>query len=456
VLALAAVLAAVLAGCLLAFRFGGFTSLAPRWAGALLIFGGGTAAGIGMTSCIFVLCRIAAPGLPFLPLVVEGGVLAWLIFGVARHWAERGKPVAVQGFPWSWLLGIAAAGALALGTMGMVRAWETNPQGNWDAWSIWNLRAKYLAAPGELPNRAWSAQLTGTHPEYPLLLSGFVARCWAYAHDTPDVVPITTSYLFFLALIALAMGALAALRGGSLGLLCGLVLVGTPSLLHEVPAQYADIPLACFYAGTLLFLLLDKPVAAGVFAAFTAWTKDEGFLFLVVLFAVLAIWRRARLLPAAAGALPVVILALVFKLAMAGGHSLVSADVPGMGARLGTVSRYGTILGAFWSEFWSMRSGWYHPILPLLALAVSLRFKRQFRAQALFAGAVAGLTLSGYFAVYTITPNDLTWQLQTSLNRIFVQIWPLLVLAAFLALTPPEDLAIARPEPARARRKGKT
>jgi hypothetical protein len=37
------------------------------------------------------------------------------------------------------------------------------------------------------------------------------------------------------------------------------------------------------------------------------------------------------------------------------------------------------------------------------------------------------LMLAGYFAVYVITPNDLSWHLATSLDRLFVQIWPLSV-----------------------------
>ena len=58
----------------------------------------------------------------------------------------------------------------------MSGAWENNPQGNWDAWSIWNLRARFLAAGGIVAHRAWSPLLSSTHPEYPLLTSAFVAR----------------------------------------------------------------------------------------------------------------------------------------------------------------------------------------------------------------------------------------------------------------------------------------
>src|SRR5437660_1023992 len=144
--------------------------------------------------------------------------------------------------------------------------WAANPFGNWDAWSIWNLHARFLAAGGEFASRAWSS-MPEAHPEYPLLVSAFVARCWAFGNTTSIAVPIATSYLFLLALVAMATGGMALLRSQSLGLLLGLGLLGTPTLLHEVPSQYADIPLACYLAGALVFLLLNRPILAGVLAS---------------------------------------------------------------------------------------------------------------------------------------------------------------------------------------------
>jgi hypothetical protein len=72
-----------------------------------------------------------------------------------------------------------------------------------------------------------------------------VARCWTDAGSITDAAPIATSFLFLTALVAILTGGLAAWRSRTLGLLCGLALLGSPHFLHEVPAQYADIPLAC-------------------------------------------------------------------------------------------------------------------------------------------------------------------------------------------------------------------
>ena len=89
-------------------------------------------------------------------------------------------------------------------------------------------------------------------------------------------------------------------------------------------------------------------------------------------------------------------------------------------------------------------------------LAIALRFERERRREAIFCSVIFAALLAGYFGVYILTRNDLAWQLQTSLGRLFVQVWPLFVLAALLALRAPEAAAIVtvRPQP-KVRRKTK-
>jgi len=437
VIALAWALFAVALGCAIVYRFGGLMAFTPRWAAALLIFGAGTCAGIGISSCLFFLCRLALPGAPRLSLFVEGAILLYVAYEI---WRKRDAPADAKPaapVPFTLLLTLAMLVALAVATGAMADAWETNPQGNWDAWSIWNLRARFLAAEGTLPQRAWSPALSWTHPEYPLLLPAFVARCFTYAGSRAAAAPIAASYVFFIALIAVLTSGLAAWRSRTLGLLAGLALLGSPHVLHEVPAQYADIPLACYFAAAIVFALLDRPLLAGLFASLAAWTKDEGLLFLVVFLVAIAILRGSQFWRSAAAAMPVSILALVFKFALA----------PRLSTAFGGVdpARIGHVLAALVHEFIGMSMGWYHPILPLIALAVALRFDRPRRQDLLFAAAIPIAMLAGYVCVEVMTPNDLSWQLQTSLSRLLVQIWPALLLFTFASLRTPESTALAEP-----------
>jgi hypothetical protein len=433
---------AVLLGCLLVYRFGDWSDLQPRWAGGLLVFGVGTSIGIGLTSVLFFLARLALPAVSGVSLWIEVALLSWAGYEAFRKGRPTIDKMASPAFPLNLFLMAALILALAVVTNAMSGAWDTNPFGNWDAWSIWNLHARFLAAGGEFASRAWSA-MPEAHPEYPLLVSSFVARCWAFGHTTSTGVPIATSYLFLLALVAMATGGMALLRSPSLGLLLGLGLLGTPTVLHEVPSQYADIPLACYLAGALVLMLLDRPILAGVLASMAAWTKDEGLAFLAVLFLATIILRRRHAVKLVAGALPIGILVLVFKTVLVrGAPSILGRSESGLLQKIGDVGRYGKVMAAFASEFAGMASGWYHPILPVIALALLLRFDRGHRRNLLFCGGVFLALLLADFAVYIITPYDLAWHLQTSLGRLFAQLWPCLLLAVFTGLRTPESMAL--------------
>lgn len=426
------ILVSLALGWLLVRRFAGL----DNW---LLVFGAGTAVGIGITSCLY-----------FVPWFIRAAACAALGYDCWRRRPRRPAQKAPR-FAYTLILAAALLVAVLLVTLAMSAAWEANPQGNWDAWAVWNLRAKFLAAPG-VAARAWSPMLNATHPEYPLLLSGFVAACWRDAGTASDLAPIATSYLFFLALLAIVTGAIGVLRGPVSGLLAGLCLLGIPALLTEVPAQYADVPLACYMAGALLFVLLDRPVLAGAMAGMAAWTKDEGLLFLAVAAIAVALARRRTLLRFALGAAPAAAIALIFKFAVAHGtHSVVAVQQSSMGSRLADASRYAATASAMAREILHWNIGWYHPLLPVAVLAAALRFDRRQARPALFSAAVAAALLAGYFGVYVITPNDLQWQLQTSLTRLLVQASPLVLISVFIGLRAPEPAltveAKSKPEP---------
>jgi hypothetical protein len=446
-LALLWLLVAAAIGSMFAYRFGGLRSLTPRWASALLIFGSGTAIGAGITSIVFFLCRLLLPGLPVLPMLIEIALAAGLGFEIYRTRSQAEITGPAKSGVWNAPLALLLIVVLGIGAVAMTSFWEANPQGNWDAWAIWNLRARFLASGGNLPVRAWSPLLSG-HPEYPLLVPGFVARCWSYSGSTSPIAPAATGYVLFLALVAIGTGGIAALEGGSLGLLFGLALASSPFLLHEVPAQYSDIPLACFFGGTLVLMLLERPLAAGLLAGLASWTKDEGLLFLAVFLAAMAIARRRQFLWAFAGAIPAGALMLIFKLVLARGTaSLLTRNVQGVGpgSKLMDPGRYVTVIAAGVEQLWNMSSAGFHPILPLIVLGLALKFKANWRRDVLPAGTVTAAMLVGYFFVYIVTPYDLDWHLQSSLNRLAVQLWPILLITLFAGLRAPEQLALEVP-----------
>lgn len=444
------VLEAILLGCLLVSRFTDLPAIRPMWVRLFLIFGAGAAGGFGLTSCLFFLFGVLF-GVPVAAMVLELAVLAWAGYEVFRRRIPVFQSDGGTAFP--LLTSIAALIlllALGFATTAIWTTWEAKPYGNWDAWAIWNLRAKFLASDAGLAQRAWSRALSSiSQPEYPLLLSSFVGRCWAFGHSFAASVPEATAYVFFLALIALAAGGVALLRGPVLGFLIALALAATPRIVHEVPTQYADVPLACFFVGALVFMLLKRPVLAGILAACAAWTKDEGLSFLILFLVATAVFRRRAALAALAGALPIAAILIFFKTVLSrGNRSLLSASLPGAGHRIADMGRYATIISALGDELRAMAAGWYHPLLPLIVLALVLRFDRERRRDVAYCGAILTALLLSYFGIFVVTNNDLKWQLEGSLGRLLVQVWPSLLLTAFIGLRPPQAAVTVKPVPA--------
>ena len=436
---------AIALGCVLVWSFTPIPSLRPRWAGIMLAAGVGTAGGIGVQSCVYFVCRLIAPPAIWLGIPVEAVLLAWAVWKLVRgHGRQPSAKKDSAPIPSVLVLAGALIGVVGLGVGAISTSWDANPNGDWDAWSIWNLRARYLAAPDGLANRAWSAQLAGTHPEYPLLTSSFIASCWAYGGATTDAVPMATECLFYLALVAIGIGGVAVTRSGSLGILYGMILASTPLLIHESTVQYADVPVACFMLGAALLAMADQPVVAGLFAGFAAWTKDEGLLFLVIFLIAIAIFRRRQLPRTIIGAAAPLALVLFFKLVLArGSASLPARSTHGLMARIADWRRYGFAGGAMLGGLAAMGAAFYHPIYPAVVLAALLRFARGQKRAILFCTLLGAGMLLGYFITYVVSPDDIRWLVGTTVDRLTVQVWPLLLLILFAALRPPEEMVEA-------------
>jgi hypothetical protein len=343
--------------------------------------------------------------------------------------------------------------AMLLAVLGMAATYWTQPHGDWDAWNIWNLRARFLFRAGDDWRQAFAPVFP--HTDYPLLLPCSNARCWSYLGSDPTWVPWLTGTLFTLAAVGLLTSGVCRLRGRSHGLLAGLVLLGTVAFLARGASQYADVPLAMFFlAGVLLPVLYDasdRPwpgllLLAGTCAGLAAWTKNEGLLFVLALLAVrglLAVRRRtAKSLGQWAlvvlGCAPPLVLVAIQKTCLESHNDVMSGqNWQAACARLTDWPRYGEIARALAGYMYQAGKAWLF-VLPLCFLLLGpaksgCRTPGRGTALGCFA-----LMLAGYCLVYLISPLDLNWQLRTSADRLLVQLWPMLVLVTFLYLRTPE------------------
>ncbi|MCX6627022.1 MAG: hypothetical protein NTW28_05270 [Candidatus Solibacter sp.] len=145
----------------------------------------GIGLGAGLTACLYFL--LLAGGVANLSVIVGCELVAQCAAGallLRRRSASPpgGSPAALLSFSWNWLMALGLAAMLALLLVGFANTSELNPQGGWDAFAIWNLRARFLIHT-ETWNYAVTALPVGTHTEYPLLLSPSLPRSSSRWHS---------------------------------------------------------------------------------------------------------------------------------------------------------------------------------------------------------------------------------------------------------------------------------
>lgn len=427
-----------------------------------------TGLALGISSCAYWGWLLLG-GSSWVGLVASESLLFFITAGLLYSVSKRRVPrhdtaVSCVPMPRGLLVALSACALVALTTAltRFVYLSLASPHGEIDALTIWNLRARFLARGGE----QWLDSFTGllaTHvPDYPLLLPATIARWWTYLGEELTVVPAFVGMLFTFATIGLAASALSLIRSRGQGLLAGIALLGTPFLIKHGASQYADVPLGFFILATLVVFSLHDHAAgepagllimAGLMAGFAAWTKNEGLLFvpIVVLARLLAVvpargwsswWGETRMF--AAGLLPVLLVVLTFKAYIAPGLSQIVAD---QGAttieRLTDLSRYTEAGQAFFRKV--ARFG--HPgfVVPAVyLLLMGWRVNETGRSSLLATGVTLGLMLAGYFMVFIVTPYGVRYQIDTSLDRLWMHLWPSMVFLFFLAVKPPDEALVSR------------
>ncbi|HYL34963.1 MAG TPA: glycosyltransferase family 39 protein [Bryobacteraceae bacterium] len=417
----------------------------------------GAGVGIGMASSLYFLTMaLAGPNIVVLA-AVEG---IFLVAAVVL--ALRAKPRAAAldwangpEFPW-YLTALFLAGA-ALAAILFVTHSAAKPHGEWDAWSIWNLRARFLYRGGELWKNAFSTQIAWSHPDYPLLVPGIIALCWTLAHGESTLAPIGVAFLFTFGAAGVLISVVGILRGKAQGLIAGALLLGTVGFVAIGAMQYADVPLGFAILATLALLCLEDrypgdlrfPILAGLTAGFAAWTKNEGLMFVLAILvaravAILRYGNRTNLrrqLGALAGGLafPLATVAF-FKLRFAPPNDLTATAPREMLTHLVDFGRWITVLEGFVKAVFGL-GDFLLPIAVLLALyAYLVRFHSAAEDRVPLATVLAalGVMVAGDLAVYVLLPNDVNWQVTTSVDRLVLQIWPAALLAFFLAANAPQ------------------
>lgn len=316
------------------------------------------------------------------------------------------------------------------------------PLGAWDAWGIWNLRARFLASPNW--HTAFDATLVSSHLDYPLGHPLMVAHFWLYDQISigmSELAPQLLGIHWLVIILALVWGVVNMLRGAQSAMLAVFLLVCLPWLATTTSNQYADLPLAAMMlvAITGIALALERQqvcwwVLAGMGMAGAMWTKNEGVAFAVSCMMVLSIytlwvgwrtttWHWRWFAGLALGFVPAGIALITFKLTYSQSNDIVRAH------RLGSMltlaldpSRHWDVIKTLYAYLglWKVA-----PILLLPWLWILLSTRRSLAGCLLLACLV--IHIAFLYGAYLVTPNELSWHVSTSAQRLVTQFWPALV-----------------------------
>lgn len=333
-----------------------------------------------------------------------------------------------------------------------------NISGGWDARYFWHLKAAFMFRHPEAWQGMFSSELFWAHPDYPLLWPATLTWGWhALGYESLRVAP-WIAFMFYLSCVFLLIWYIAERISLMAGWIAGTFFLTLKYYLFWAIAQYADIPVAFFItAGTMLlvFSLEQKNknlfVLAGLMAGFSAWTKNEGLLFLIWAYLVLIVFlylqnrqqnKRNILKPflgfTQGAAFP--LLATIFL------KTLLGTTGDYLGSQR-TWQDYGillflnpektlVILKTFFIymtsyELWG--SLWF---LGTAGAFISGFFrKKDFPRFSWLLFVMALLVNLGYIVVFHISPYEITWQLKTALSRLLLHSGLLAMAFTFESLT---------------------
>jgi hypothetical protein len=415
----------------------------------------GLGLGWGVNSCLYFFWTLAfnpyQNGFPLLAWILALGLVAAALW-LGRSdwltaWAERENlHLSIKS-----ILPCAAAllGFLLLALLLWQRA-DAQPNGNFDAYATWNLRARFLFLSRSDWKAAFSPALAWwVHADYPLLWPLTLLRSYLAAGRLLPQAGMFQAVLFGWATSGLFVAALYRLKGGWQAALGALLLLGMPWFINFSAFQQADVPLVYFYLAccALLWLALResaKPgglwVLAGLAAACAAWTKNDGLVFVLSAIAWVVWYTLSRKQPRAVTAFALGLLLpcaaiLAFKLLLAPPGDLIGVQSASqILAKLLDPTRYATIALAILRMLPTLGGLTWSALLVLTAAFLLAGRGQERSGLGLFA--ILGLSLLGYCAIYLITPHPVDWQLGYSLDRL---LFHLLIPALFFLLVLARD-----------------
>ncbi len=322
------------------------------------------------------------------------------------------------------------------------------PHGRPDAWINWNVVARFIYLGGVDWQGTFLRQFD--HPDYPLLMAVTHAITWVFVGETSVWGPIAFHFMISLSTAGLLFALISVFRDFKQASFATIIFLALPSVIDQGMRQYADLLFAYLFlaAGGISLLYFQQretrfAVLAGFLVGITGWTKNEGFPAMIgfTLVWFLMAWRgdvpafKKYLL----GLVSPLLVILLFKIFLAPANDLMSAQ-GSMLSRVLDAERYKIILMEAGDMLLNLGGLPISLIGIMLLIAFLIGKTRHSMTGSWILGSVIIFQLTAYFGIFLLTPNDLTWHLNTSLDRLLLHVFPLGFLWFFIWLKSPQEL----------------
>lgn len=312
-----------------------------------------------------------------------------------------------------------------------------NPMGSWDGFRIWNIKAEFLAQNLPVWKNVFALPHFMTHNDYPLLLPSLTARIWNYTGGENFAVNLTIGLFFTFGLVYLLFQSLEYFKSKKIAVVVASVFMILDIFLVNGASQCADVPLAYMYLCTIvcLFMYFRKEkfsyiTLATIFAFLSAWTKNEGMMFFAIYLTVILVWMFYKKMYKKAGltvltAIPAIAFIVWFKHIANSPNDLITGFFLLKTYHFGfDLHRYAIILKTFVSIVFTR----FLLVFSLLLLCVKgFKIKDKNKTPFVLSCLILGLCAIGYFCVYLFSPHDITWLVKNSMDRIILQVLPVLL-----------------------------
>jgi hypothetical protein len=412
-------------------------------------------AGSGLVSVLLAVGGAVArgPALVALVTVAAMAICAWLSRGAGRAEAPGWFPSHTR----KWEMAFSFLLLLPLGALAWLCMRETL---HWDGLLVWEIKARLAFQHGgvlPISYYADSAMHAWSHPGYPLYLPMLELWLYLWIGEASQFWVKALFPCFYLAAASVLWSAGLRLTGRVwIGAVAAWLLLAVPRAVGAragLLQGYADLPLAIVYLAAMAALLTglrnDRVwLRVAAFASgLLPWVKQEG-LVLWACFALVAAWCfRREWRVAAALALPGLLTLMLWRafLAFAG---LVPPDtfLPMTLETLQTnLPRVPALLHRLGEELVTLRR--WSLLWPLAAIALALLAAQRRRLALPLALAVV-VPLALYLVPYVFSAlQPYEMHVETSIDRLVLQVAPLAVLALALVLGEAENPKRQTPSP---------